>query len=163
MVQKASSFGGTMDVKFIMIFVLLIILIIVALGVNILGGVFQRLESFFIIIYNFLRSVLVSIGFSTGEIINASSNTVADAAKTSIDVTNGAFNDVGNLLKGESIDLAIHTSPSSHAQSRPPPPPEPIPHNQWCFVSKGNCVEVDKNDKCESGKLFPSQAKCLVA
>ena len=40
-----------------------------------------------------------NIFYSTGDILNATSSSVANVAKTSIDLGNGAVNDVGNLLK----------------------------------------------------------------
>lgn len=145
------------DIKIITIVILLILLVFVTLGVNLLGDVANKIEYVLIIIYNFIRSIVISIGYNTGEIVNASSNTATNAAKIGIDITNGAINDIGNLLKGQSIDVVLHSSKSSPSNPQPNNPHE----SSWCFVNKGYCIDIDKDDKCESGKIFSSQAKCL--
>lgn len=146
--------------KTVVIFILMVLLILVTLGVNVLGSMFARVETVLIMLYQFLISILSSISYNTGDILNAASNTVADTAKVSIDVANGAFNDVGNLLKGQALDVALHSSSLPSSNPKPNNPNEQV---QWCFVDKGHCIAVDGQDKCASNKRFSSEAKCLAS
>jgi hypothetical protein len=42
---------------------------------------------------------------------------------------------------------------------------EPSPNDSWCLVGEYNgvrsCVKTGKEDKCMSGQIYPSEAKCL--
>ena len=154
------SNNSGIDNKTIVIICLVALLILVALGVNILGEVSSRILSIFLVIYNFLRSIIVAILFNTGLILNASSDTVTDVTKISVDVGNSALHDIGNLLKGDRIDSVL--AKSSTQSTLNPKPLDSNSKNQWCFVEKGKCIEIDHTDTCESKKTFSSQAKCLA-
>jgi hypothetical protein len=58
----------------------------------------------------------------------------------------------GTLPNADSADSNIQTAISSSK-------------NQWCLVGnfqgRRGCVEVDKDTKCMSGQIFPSQHACL--
>jgi len=205
--------------KNFLIIVLFILLILSFLGVNILlilGGVVQWIVR---IIGPFISTVLSYIGYTTGTIINKTSDVVADTAKTGIDIADGTMHSVGNLLKDDSnadvnvasrikideISYDLLPSPTTLASSIPqtlpaPPlmtasifqnptldsilnngskstPPNPLPNmtispvqranhkGSWCLTGEYNgirgCVEMDSNDVCMSGQIYPSQAQCL--
>lgn len=84
------------------IILLFILLGLSFLGVNILlilGGVFQ----WFVRIFGpFVSSILSFIGYTTGTIINETSDVIADTAKTGIDIADGTLQSLGNLLKDDS-------------------------------------------------------------
>jgi hypothetical protein len=154
------------SVKTSIIIVLLVLLLTSVLGINMITPVFQWAEKLIMTIWDFIKGFLVSLGYSTGEIVNASSNTVANVAKTGIDVTNGAVMDAGNLMKGQTGNLDQTIQSSHHAPSDPKPSSSDASDRpKWCFLEKkdgkNHCVEVASNDKCDSGKLFESEAQCL--
>ena len=49
-------------------------------------------------LYRFISDVLYTLINSIGEILNGTSNTITSVSKTSLDLGNGALNDVGNLM-----------------------------------------------------------------
>ena len=148
-----------MDTKTLLILVLCFLLLISILGVNILID----LGRFLNMIFEFLKNLFGLAGFSFGNILNTSSNTISNVAKTGIDITNGAVNDVGNLMKGNpSIDTTLN-----HSNIKPtePQPSQSQSNNlQWCLVNdtggKRHCKQIKSNEKCESGKLFPTENQC---
>ena len=70
----------------------------------------------------------------------------------------------GNLDK--TINNIRHIS-SPRKEPEPTPPENPIQDSkkQWCFVGvhegKRGCAEVDKNDNCLSGQLYPDRTSCI--
>jgi hypothetical protein len=82
-----------------LIMVLSILLLLSVLGVTFINTIFDWLKGVIDIIASFFGSVIGNFLYASGDIINASTNTVADAAKISIDLGSGAINDVGNLMK----------------------------------------------------------------
>lgn len=147
------------------IIILLVFLLISTLGINVLEPVIKYTEAFIAIIIDFMYKFAASLGYSTGEIVNVSSDNIATVAKTSIDITNGAITDAGNLLKGQSgnIDTTLHTS--KREASDPRPSSNDDKNQKWCFIEKENgknkCVKMGANDTCKSGKEFDNQDKCM--
>lgn len=85
----------------ILILVLFILLILSFLGINILmiiGNYIQRITN---TSGPYVSDGISNVGDSTGDVIIHTSDIIANAIKTGIDITNGALNTVGNLLKND--------------------------------------------------------------
>jgi len=95
------SFDIFSNKKDLVIFILGILLLLSITGLYYIRELGEWLGKIIRRIYLFFYSLFAMLFFSTGQIINASSNVVADAATLTVDIGNGAVNDVGNLLKGE--------------------------------------------------------------
>ena len=166
--------------KNLLIILLVVLLVISALGVNWLNTGFRWLTSLVELVVTFTSRIVGTFLYSTGEIVNVSSNSVADASKFTIDLGNGAVNDIGNLLKnvGKSneqqsdtrLDIKLNTPPAP-SPSRIPEDPKPTPaiatssKQTWCLVGDTagarSCVKIDPaKDQCVSGKTFASQEEC---
>ena len=153
--------------KNIIITVLLILLVFSLLGINILnifGNFFQKI----IDIFNPLVSkALTDLGYSSGNVIGETSDLVADVSKQGIDVLNGTFHSVGDLLikasdetsKRNSLDNTIQQNSrdrrdSNYRDNQPPKiaRDEPSPNTttnpiqspasnakyRWCLVGEYN-------------------------
>lgn len=102
-----SPFAQDYDFKDFMILVLIIVLVLSVLGINI----------FLIIAYIvqyivYLLSPLLSIfGYTSGSIINTTSELAADTSHFGIDIAEGTAHDVGNLLIASSDPNQIPTLP----------------------------------------------------
>ena len=163
------------DFKTILIFFLLAFLILTFLGINlftILGNSVQDLSNVF---GPFFKNFLKSLGYSTGTVINESSDAVSDIAKTGIDIVDGSAKDIGNLL----ISSAASVETDKEKEKEKPKYNEPTPDDStnsiqkpitseksnWCLVgefqNKRGCVAITESDKCLSGQIFPNQAMCL--
>jgi hypothetical protein len=169
-VQYETSSSGDSS-KNILIIVLLVILILSLLGINIftiIGNVVQ----YFINIFNPVVSKgLSDLGYASGNVIDKSSDILADTSKTGIDILNGTFQSIADLLvKASGQGDNINQPPTS-----PPSSPEPASStnpivaaknkSQWCLVGEYNgsrgCISVSEHDKCLSGQVFPNQKVCL--
>ena len=165
------------DFKTVLIFFLLAFLILTFLGINlftILGNSLQNLSNVF---GPFFTNFTKALGYSTGTVINTSSDTISDVAKTGIDIVDGSAKNIGNLLISAAGD-----KPQDKPQEKPQEKPkhtEPKPDDStnsiqkpissdksnWCLVgefqNKRGCVAITDSDKCLSGQIFPNQAMCL--
>lgn len=106
------------DNRNITIIVLILLLILVFSRIPLVDTMGQVLYNIIYNLYNFIMDLIYSITYSTGEILNASSNTVTGVAKTSLDLGNGAMNDVGNLLSD--TDCQYRGNPVQPNQCEPP-------------------------------------------
>ena len=79
--------------------ILSMLLLLSVLGVTFINVIMDWIKHMLNVLANFFGGVFGNIFYSTGDILNATSSSVAQVAKTSIDLGNGAVNDVGNLLK----------------------------------------------------------------
>lgn len=177
--------------KNIIIIFLLLIVVLSLLGIN----VFIIFGNFFQTVIDVLKPVVSKtandLEYSSGTLINESSNIVADASKTGIDILNGTMHSVGNLLLMASGNTPTNTSGVSifsgnkldldKSINQPPTvaPKSPEPNSttsaiqtspsaakqNWCligdFQGKRGCVSVEDQNKCLSGQVFPSQQLCL--
>jgi hypothetical protein len=116
------------DNRNVLIFVLAVLLLISILGLHFLDG-----------IYDFIRHLIGDVFYASGQLVTSSSNLVADATKTTIDLGSGAINDVGRLMMyDKSHEKTSKPSPTGKQQkenyesskrggdddgTRPPPPP----------------------------------------
>lgn len=161
------------DFKTILIFFLLAFLILTFLGINlftILGNSVQDLSNVF---GPFFKNFLKSLGYSTGTVINESSDAVSDIAKTGIDIVDGSAKDIGNLLissaasveTGKEKEKPKYTEPTPDDSTNSIQKPISSEKSNWCLVgefqNKRGCVAITESDKCLSGQIFPNQAMCL--
>lgn len=87
------------DNKNVLIILLSALLLLSVLGVTFINVIMDWIKHVLNVLAVFFGGVFGNIFYSTGDILNATSSSVANVAKTSIDLGNGAVNDVGNLLK----------------------------------------------------------------
>lgn len=123
------------DNRNITILVLIFLLILVFSRIPLVDSLAQTLYNILVNLYHFAENLVYSVTYSTGEILNASSNTVVGVTKTSLDLGNGAINDVGNLLSD--VNCQYKGNPVAPNQCHPPEPtprivyvtvpPEPTP------------------------------------
>jgi hypothetical protein len=172
------STGGDIAKNFI-IMVLLVILILSLLGINIFTIFGNALQNFIDIFNPIISKTLADLGYASGTVLDRSSDIVADAGKTGIDILNGTVQSVSDLLvkasgrnPGSELDRHINQPPT-----QPPHPPAPndttspiqsgssSSKSNWCLVGEYNgtrgCISVSDQDKCLSGQIFPSQQQCL--
>lgn len=182
---KASSMNifAVFDFKTLLILVLLFVLLFSYLGINILTILGDSMERFVAFISPMVTEFLVLTGYSTGSVINKTADVVSDTAKETIDIAEGAVQNVGDLLmdagkKGKSnvlnnVSQPGNRPPRKHVNRDPEPDaPEntiqkPISSTKynWCLVgeyqNKRGCMPITESDKCLSGQVFPTQKMCL--
>lgn len=182
MITNPSSFFGT---KNIVIIILVSLLFLSILGINILQMFGNAIESLTQIVGPLVIYILSFFGYTTGTIINKTADVVSDTTKTGVDIAEGVVQDVGNILinaSGNNIDdkyknslnSAVNLSkPSTNPPATPEPTPsenpiqKPISSNKtnWCLVGeymgRRGCIEINENDKCISGQVFPTNSHCL--
>lgn len=176
-VTPSSSSVGDWS-KNTIIIVLVSILILSLLGVNILNLFGNMVESVTEIFRPVVSKALANLGYASGTLLDRSSDIVADASKTGIDILHGTVDSVGDLLikasgqgAGQVLDIKINQPPTiASNQPEPNSTTNPIQNNssaksQWCLVGEYNgtrgCISVGDQDKCLSGQVFPSQQQCL--
>ncbi len=181
--------GGITINKNFIITGLLILLIFSLLGINILnifGNLIQMIGNLFQSIVNIFKPLITHIlsllGYTAGSVINTTADVVSTTAKTGIDIASGSIQSVGNLLKdGSKNVIDMNTKNMFDNSLNLSNLPGSLPNadsadsniqtaissskNQWCLVGnfqgRRGCVEVDKDTKCMSGQIFPSQHACL--
>jgi len=176
------------DFKNGIIVTLLIFLILTFLGINIfssLGDFYQYLSNLF---GPFFIRFLKALGYSTGTILNETTEVTEKVAKTGIEITGDAIQNIGNLMKGSGPpppppttdkDKSLEKTVQQKKEKKTESPNEPTPDSSentiqkpitadktnWCLVgeyqNKRGCIEISESDKCFSGQVFPSQKMCL--
>jgi hypothetical protein len=177
--SPSPSYESGSSFKNVLIILLLAVLILSLLGINIFAIFGDALQNFINIFNPVVSKTLAELGYASGTVIDRSSDIAADTSKTGIDILNGTFHSVGDLLikgsgkegPGQALDNHINQPPS-----QPPHPPQPNPttnpiqsnassKSNWCLVGEYNgtrgCISVSDQDKCLSGQVFPSQQQCL--
>jgi len=174
--QKTSS--GMFSDKNGIIMILVIILIFSFLGINLLtifGDFVQRLVTVFA---PFVSRVLSTFGYTTGTVIDKTTDVVTDVSKKGIDIAGGAVHSVGDLFIKASeggnptdLDTTINDSNKKSEEAKPDTTTNPIQNpiatskTQWCLVgeyeARRGCIEINESDKCLSGQVFPTQKLCL--
>jgi hypothetical protein len=165
----------------ILIILLTIFLIFALLGINIFYLVGKLFQSAFDTIKPITFDLTSDLGYTMGSVIDHTSDVITDTGKTSLDIVNGTFHDIGDILirsSGRNASTSIHSKIEDTVKNPSiTPPKEPEPTNsmnpiqtpstasQWCLVGeyqdRRGCIEVGNGDKCLSGQLFPSQHQCL--
>lgn len=189
--KSASSFDflSAFDLKTLIIFVLVFVLVFSYLGINLVTILGESMEKLVKVVSPLITEILVFTGYSTGSVINTTADVVADTAKETIDIAEGAVQNVGNLLmeagtegKSEILNKTVQQkekkkpSHSPHAESAEQGPQPDAPENtiqkpitsakyNWCLVgeyqNKRGCMPITESDKCLSGHVFPTQKMCL--
>ncbi len=150
----------------IIIIILSTILLLSFLGTNVLIIFGEALDKLKII----LNPAINEISDSTGKLLNTTSSVATSVGKTSLDITNSAIHNIGNLLQDNNVGK--NQRQINHSKDVTPSPSEsPIQKNisagksGWCLVGeyqeKRGCIAVSDQDKCLSGQIFPDQATCL--
>jgi len=147
--------------------VLIVILIVIIL-------IFTSLGTF---ASEFVSEVL----YSTGWFIGKTSDVVATTGETTLDIANEAIHHGSDLMikasrkTGSDKPTSLNDNIKSHDKKSDEPSPDtstnpiqkPISSGKsnWCLVGeyqgRRGCIEVNENDKCMSGQIFPSQYTCL--
>lgn len=173
-VQQPQFVSSEDNTKNILIIILLIILILSLLGINVFIIIGNGVQYFIDIFSPFFSKGLADLGYASGNVIDKSSDVLADTSKTGIDILNGTFQSIADLLidaSGRSVDI-------NQPQIIPPSAPQPAEttnpivaktqaanKSQWCLVGEYNgargCISVSEHDKCLSGQVFPNQKMCL--
>jgi hypothetical protein len=176
-ISTSSSLSDISKNTFIV--VLLFILVLSLLGINILTLIGNMIQSVTDIFRPIVSKTLANLGYASGTLLDRSSDVVADASKTGIDILHGTVDSVGDLLikasgqnAGAEVDMKLYQPPT--VAPKAPEPNEttnPIQSSpataksNWCLVGEYNgtrgCVSVSEQDKCLSGQVFPSQQTCL--
>ena len=184
--SNSPSTSFSFDFKTILILFLSAFLLLILVGINIFTILGNSVNNLSEVLGPFIKNFMKALGYSTGTVINTTSDTVSDVAKTSIDIAEGSVQNIGNLLisaSGETEKPEKIEKPKSLEETVQknvkPPSSEPIPDNStnpiqkpissdksnWCLVgeyqNKRGCVPVTESDKCLSGQIFPNQAMCL--
>ena len=163
---------GFFNTKNILIIVLVIILFLTFLGINIFHIIGNFIQNVVIIIgpllngiYMFVINILSILGFSTGSLINAVSDT-----------TDNVLNTVGNELidiSQKGLDLKLNTSKYSINNPQPDNSNSVIQKNitsnknKYCLVGtdpnsgKNSCFELSENQQCLSNNIFHDKETCL--
>ena len=122
----ASSSSGLpsterVDAKTIIIILLIIFLTLTLVGTTLMNILGNFTKTIIDKIMDILQHLLRSFGYNAGTALNATSDVTADVLKIGVDLTDGAINNIGNLLIGSN-------TPSEEPSPSPPPPPaEPSP------------------------------------
>ena len=106
--NNTNSFNIFRNKKDLAIVILSFLLLLSVTGLYFIREIGEWLGRIIHKIYHFFYSLFATLFFSTGQILNASSNAVADAAILTIDISNDAVNDIGDLLKGGSQQPSEH-------------------------------------------------------
>jgi len=163
---------------------LIFLLVLSFLGINLLnmfGGVVQKTSELFGPVF---MKLLATFGYTTGTVIDKTTDVVTDISKTGIDIAGGAAHDIGDLFKKASegkqfnpdIDLEKsinepkkteekHEEPEPDTTTNPIQNPISSVKARWCLVGeyegRRGCIEISDHDKCLSGQVFPTQQMCL--
>jgi hypothetical protein len=158
-----------------LIIVLIALLLLSLLGINLL----TFLDNLVRAIYQLLSPVINQLFYTTGVVIDKSTEIVADTSKKGIDIAGGTLHDVGDLFKkaGEhneaklQLDKSINNSAIKREEPKPDNAENPIQKpiaaakTNWCLVGeyqgRRGCIEIGEHDKCLSGQVFPNQKACL--
>jgi hypothetical protein len=159
-----------LDLKMMMIIVLLIIVLLSYVGINILNILGDAIQSGIQVLTPAFANFLDLIGDSTGTALNKVSSVTANVATTGVSLADGAVQNVGDLLIGDTAfgKSNVHT---------PKDPLPDVPENsiqkslassktKWCLVgeyqNKRGCIDISESDKCMSGEVFPNEEMCIL-
>lgn len=157
--------------------ILIFLLVITFLGINLMNVGTNFAQSLYNIFGPIINQVLHLLGFTAGTVINKTADVVSDAAKVTIDLSEGAVQNFGDLLIKSTNEEVLALD--KKINNAPLPPQEPKPDNtenpiqkppsaakkSWCLVGeyqgRRGCIEISDQDKCISGQVFPEQKMCL--
>ena len=170
--------------------IILFILILALLGVNIFLYLAKGTEGITDLLGPTFKEILTTAGLVTGEVTKDITEVSAEGAKTGIDVVkNTVVNTVDRLEGKDSSNIKGNTYDASTNNNETPNQeqdtngyyesikckngcPEPSANESdmtdklgWCYIGEENgqrsCIEVNQNDTCMSGDIFPSKNVCI--
>ena len=173
-----SNENGIFSNKNSIITILVVLLIFSFLGINLLnmfGDLFQRIVYVF---GPFVSKVLATFGYTTGTVLDKTTDVVTDVSKTGIDIAGGALHSISDLfIKGSEggkpmdLDKTVNEKDKKFEEPKPDTTTNPIQNpissakTQWCLVGeyegRRGCIEIGEQDKCLSCQVFPTQKMCL--
>ena len=92
------SSGNVPTYQTILIVFLTVFLILALLGINIFMVIGNLFQSAFDVIKPVTYNTLGDISYTTGSVIDSTSNLVTDTSKRGLDIMNGTIQDIGHLL-----------------------------------------------------------------
>ena len=169
------------DIKNIIIFILVTILLFMMIGINIIDFISNLIDYIADTLKPGLGSILSAVAYLTGTTINTTTDVVSDTAKAGIDIVEDTIQSVGNILIDVSNreDNKMEVSDKIEKSEKDEPKDEPEPDSSetsiqnsisskkqnWCLVGDHNnrrsCASVTAAEKCMSGQIFPSHESCL--
>lgn len=181
MLQNPEIAMSAFDIKNIIIFILVIIILFMMIGINIIDFVSNLIEYIADALKPVFGSILSAFAYLTGTTINTTTDVVSDVAKTGIDIVEDTIQGVGDILIDASNreDNKTEVSDKIEKSEKDEPTDEPEPDSSetsiqsaisskkqnWCLVGDYNnrrsCASVSDAEKCMSGEIFPSHESCL--
>jgi len=117
------------------------------------------------------------MGYTTGTIINNTSDIITTTGKSALDVANNSVHDINNIIIDKSmpgLDYSLNTKTTrnpNYNDVSPSPPnmsiqlPISSSKTNWCligdFQGRQGCVEVENSNMCMSKQLFASKDLCM--
>jgi hypothetical protein len=96
--KKIPNIESTSTIQIIIIIVLTVFLILATLGINVFTAIGKIFESAFDVIKPVTYNIISDIEFTSGSVINDTSNLLSDTTKRGVDILNGTIQDIGGLL-----------------------------------------------------------------
>lgn len=168
-IQQTETFSG----KDIIIAILFVLVVMSFFGIHLLAYTDDILRY----ITEVFRPFLGALGYSTGTIINTTTDIAADTTKVGIDIAEGSIKNIGNLfIKASDHDIDLdHTidkpkpnrieEPEHDSTANPIQNPISKGKGGWCLIGevsdRRGCISVSDHAKCMSGQVFPTQKMCL--
>lgn len=158
-----------------LIIFLIVLTIFSLLGINLLVGAGESMQTVLDKILPSIYKILAALGFATGTIINTTTDVAADGARAGVDVVEGSIQSVGNMLqKASSGNLNLNIGkPSELGPVKSDKSSSTIQNTisnkkssgKWCLVGeyegKRGCVNIEDSDVCMSQKIFDSNDECV--
>jgi hypothetical protein len=166
----------------LIIVILSTLLILSFLGINLLNITGNFIQSIVYVFGPLVTQILSVLGYTTGTILDRSSDVITDTAKSGLDIANGTVQSVADLLKDASrlnmdtksklkLDSNINQSNYKYNDPKPDNTSNPIQNpssnnkQSWCLVGeyegKRGCIEVSDERQCLSGQTFQTQQLCI--
>lgn len=126
-VTKAKEYWDDLfsDHKNVLIGILAVLLILSIIGVQFFHVIVDVVENIVDKVIVLFGKLMSGVSYNTGEILNTSSNIAFGAAKTTLDLGDGAIHDIGNVLKSQGglVVPPVHLKqPSLYADEKTPKP-----------------------------------------
>ena len=125
--ESSFDFLSAFDLKTLIIFILVFVLVFSYLGINLVTILGESMEKLVKVVSPLITEILVFTGYSTGSVINTTADVVADTAKETIDIAEGAVQNVGNLLmdagnegKSEILNKTVQQKEKNKSSHKPP-------------------------------------------
>ncbi len=172
-INNEYSYGELFSGKNLIIIILCVLLVFSFLGINLLDILSNLIKRIVALFGPLIAQILSVLGFTTGTVLNAGADVVADTGKFALDVAEGtvqsvgnvmikaskgnmnmdAKNDLNNIFKSNNVDLSMpkfdnpppnnYSVPNNDVSENPIQKPISADKQQWCLVG-----EYDNKRKC---------------